>query len=62
MSSRKRPSPRPHADTSSDAKSAGNKPARRRPLSPQTRTALVAAAVGLEAAWLVFLVWMALGG
>ena len=62
MSGRKRPSPKTGADVLPNVQGAGNRPAASRGFGPQTRKALLAAALGLEAIWLVFLAWMAFAG
>ncbi len=62
MARRKRSAAKPRVDSSPSVDPADERPPRRRPLSPQARKALLAAAVGLEAVWLAFLTWMAVGG
>lgn len=62
MARRKRPAAKPQVACSRSVDPADETRPRRRPLSPPTRKALLAAAIGLEAGWLMFLAWMALRG
>jgi len=62
MARRKRTPSQPRPQPSVRSERAEEPQAPRHTLSPSVRKALLAGALGLEAVWLVFLVWMALAG